>query len=59
MPNAKNVKNVIAGRVKQLVGEVMGDQKLHDEGNAQERHGREEPNESADIKPFDNLDKLT
>jgi len=42
-----------------LVGEVLGDQKLHDEGNAQERQGREERNEPADIKPFGNLDKLT
>ncbi|MCK1514142.1 CsbD family protein [Bradyrhizobium sp. 190] len=59
MAKAKSVKNEIAGKAKRLVGEVLGDQKLHDEGNAQERQGREERNEPADFKPFGNLDKLT
>jgi uncharacterized protein YjbJ (UPF0337 family) len=59
MPNAKSVRNEIAGKAKRLVGEVLGDQKLHDEGNAQERQGREERNRPAGIKPFGNLDKLT
>jgi hypothetical protein len=59
MPKAKNVKDEIAGKAKRLVGEVLGDQKLHDEGNAQERRGLEEPDEPADIRPFGNLDKLT
>jgi uncharacterized protein YjbJ (UPF0337 family) len=59
MSNAKTVKNEIAGKAKRLVGEVLGDQKLHDEGDAQERQGRKERNEPAKIKPFGNLDKLT
>ena len=59
MPNAKSVKNEIVSKAKRLAGEVLGDQKLHDEGDAQERQGREERNEPADIKPFGNLDKLT
>ena len=59
MAKAKSVTNEIAGRAKRLVGEVLGDQKLHDDGNAQERQDREERNEPADIKPFGNLDKLT
>ena len=59
MAKAKSVKNEVAGKVKRLVGEVLGDQKLHDEGNAQERQGRKERNDPADIKPFGNLDKLT
>jgi uncharacterized protein YjbJ (UPF0337 family) len=59
MAKAQSVKNEIAGNAKRLVGEVLGDQKLHDEGNAQERQGREERNEPDDIKPFGNLDKLT
>ena len=59
MPKAKSVKNEVAGKAKRLIGEVLGDQELHDEGNAQERQVREERNEPADIKPFGNLDKLT
>ena len=59
MPNARSVKNEIAAEAKRLVGEVLGDQELHDEGNAQERQGRKERNQPADIKPFGNLDKLT
>ena len=59
MAKAKSVKNEVAGKAKRLVGEALGDQKLHDEGNAQERQGREERNEPDDIKPFGNLDKLT
>jgi uncharacterized protein YjbJ (UPF0337 family) len=59
MPNVQTVKNEIAGKAKRLVGEVLGDQKLYDEGNAQERQGREERSEPAEIKPFGNLDKLT
>jgi uncharacterized protein YjbJ (UPF0337 family) len=34
MPNAKSVKNEIAGKAKRLVGEVLGDQEFHDEGCA-------------------------
>jgi hypothetical protein len=59
MANPIAVQNKIAGKVKRIVGEVLGDQKLHDEGSAQERQGREERNEPAEIKPFGNLDKLT
>jgi uncharacterized protein YjbJ (UPF0337 family) len=59
MANAQTVKNEIGGKAKRLVGEVLGDQRLYDEGKAQERRGREERNEPAEIKPFSNLDKLT
>jgi uncharacterized protein YjbJ (UPF0337 family) len=59
MANPKAVKNEIAGIAKRLIGEVLGDQGLHDEGNAQERRGREERKEPAEIKPFGDLDKLT
>jgi uncharacterized protein YjbJ (UPF0337 family) len=59
MANPKGVENEIAGKAKRIVGEVLGDQKLHDEGDAQERQSREERNDPADVKPFGNLDKLT
>jgi uncharacterized protein YjbJ (UPF0337 family) len=59
MANPKAIKNEIVGKTKRLVGEVLGDQKLHDEGNAQELVGREKRSEPANIKPFGNLDDLT
>jgi uncharacterized protein YjbJ (UPF0337 family) len=58
MANTKAVKNEIAGKAKRIVGEVLDDQKRHDEGDAQERQS-EERNDPADVKPFGNLDKLT
>lgn len=42
MPKANGVRNEIAGKTKRLVGEVFGDQKLHDEGEAREQEGRKE-----------------
>lgn len=41
MPKVKSVKDELAGKTKRLVGEILGDQKLHDEGKAQEQEGRE------------------
>jgi uncharacterized protein YjbJ (UPF0337 family) len=59
MANARVVKNEIVGKLKRFVGEVVGDQKLHDEGKAQERPSQERRNEPNDIKPFGNLDQLS
>jgi uncharacterized protein YjbJ (UPF0337 family) len=59
MTKAEAVKNGIVGNAKRFVGEVLGDQKLHDAGKLQERQGRQENSESNDIKPFGNLDQLT
>jgi uncharacterized protein YjbJ (UPF0337 family) len=60
MTKAEAVKNRIVGKAKRLVGEVLGDQKLHDGGKLQEeRQGRQENNEPNDIKPLGNLDQLT
>ncbi|WP_065755835.1 hypothetical protein [Bradyrhizobium paxllaeri] len=59
MANPKTITNEVAGKAKRLIGEILGDQGLHDEGNAQERQGREERKEPPEIKPLGNLDKLT
>jgi uncharacterized protein YjbJ (UPF0337 family) len=56
---AEAVKNGIVGKAKRLIGEVLGDQKLHDAGKLQERQGRQENNEPNDHIPFGNLDQLT
>ena len=59
MSKAEGVKNKIAGKTKRLVGEVLGDQTLHEEGKDQERQGDKEFGEQGGIKPLGNLDKLT
>jgi uncharacterized protein YjbJ (UPF0337 family) len=57
MAETKAIKDLMVGKAKRLAGEVLGDQKLHDEGSTQERQGRDERQDST--KPFGNLDKLT
>lgn len=53
MSSVKGIKDEIAGQAKRLVGEIIGDQKLHDEGVNQKQQGCEEkesgdtPNRSA------------
>ena len=58
MTSGKGVKDEIAGKTKRVIGEVLGDQKLDDEGKAQERQGQE-TEETGDAKPLGNLDQLT
>lgn len=53
------VKEVLAAKAKRLVAEVIGDQKLDEEGRAQERQARSESEESDETRPFGNLDRLT
>ncbi|MBV8926362.1 MAG: CsbD family protein [Bradyrhizobium sp.] len=59
MSKVKAVKDHVTGKAKRLTGEVLGDQKLHDEGKAQEQEGREESEQAGKIKPLGNLDQLT
>jgi uncharacterized protein YjbJ (UPF0337 family) len=58
MSSVKGIKDEIAGHAERHVGEIIGDQKLHDEGVQQEQRGREEK-ESGDTKPLGNLNDLT
>ncbi len=59
MSKAEGVKNKVAGKAKRLVGEVLGDQALHDEGKEQEREGDKDLDKAGRVKPLGNLDKLT
>jgi uncharacterized protein YjbJ (UPF0337 family) len=59
MSKAKGVKDKVVGKAKRFAGEVLGDQKLHDEGSTQEREGQEKSEEAGRIKPLGNLDRLT
>jgi len=65
MSRAGRLKQKIAGKAKQAVGEILGDHKLHDEGKAQEkeghndRHERKLDKEQGKFKPLGNLNQLT
>jgi uncharacterized protein YjbJ (UPF0337 family) len=49
----------ITGKAKQLVGEIVGDQALHDEGKRQGARGDESPADHSGPNPFEKLDDLT
>jgi uncharacterized protein YjbJ (UPF0337 family) len=56
----KGVAVKIAGKTKQVVAEVIGDGKLHEEGKTQERSGEASSNdEDGSLKPLGNLNQLT
>jgi uncharacterized protein YjbJ (UPF0337 family) len=57
MAKIKGAKDELAGKTKRLIGEVLGDQKLQDEGKEQERQGRDDVEKPT--KPLGNLDQLT
>ena len=63
MNKVKTIGNEIAGKAKRLTGEVLGDQKLHEEGKTQEQEGRKDSGKAGKkagrIKPLGNIDQLT
>lgn len=59
MSKTRAVKDRIVGKTKQIAGEIVGDQALHEEGKDQEKKGRQSGEETGDLKPFGNLDRLT
>jgi hypothetical protein len=59
MTKARTVKETIVAKAKRLVAEMIGDQKLEEEGKAQERQARNQSDEAGETKPFGNLDRLT
>jgi uncharacterized protein YjbJ (UPF0337 family) len=59
MSRAEGVKNKVVGKTKRLIGELLGDQSLHDEGKEQDRQGDIDVEDAGGVKPLGNLDKLT
>ena len=49
----------IAGKAKQAVGEIIGDQDLHDDGKAQAERGRDEQDKPSELNPLKKLKQLT
>jgi len=59
MGKTKGLQHRIAGKTKQAVGEIIGDQDLHDDGKAQAEHGRDEQDKSSELNPLKKLKQLT
>jgi uncharacterized protein YjbJ (UPF0337 family) len=59
MGRAKDIKERIVGKAKQTLGEVIGDQSLHEDGKAQAARGRDEQDKPKEINPLKKLNQLT
>jgi uncharacterized protein YjbJ (UPF0337 family) len=56
---AKGLQQRIVGRTRQAVGEIIGDQDLHDDGKAQAQRGRDEQDKPSELNPLKKLKQLT
>ncbi|MBB4369682.1 uncharacterized protein YjbJ (UPF0337 family) [Bradyrhizobium sp. cir1] len=59
MGKTRGLQQRIVGTTKQAVGEVIGDQDLHEDGKTQAQRGREEQDKPSELNPFKKLNKLT
>ncbi|WP_061029763.1 hypothetical protein [Bradyrhizobium sp. CCH5-F6] len=61
MGKTKGLQQRTAGKTKQAVGEIIGDQDLHDEGKAQAERGRGrgEQDKPTELNPLKKLKQLT
>lgn len=56
---AKGLKQRIAGKSKQAIGEIVGDQEPHEDSKAQAERGREEHAQPSELNPLKKLQQLT
>jgi uncharacterized protein YjbJ (UPF0337 family) len=62
MGKSKGLRQRIAGKTRQAIGEVIGDQDLHDDGKAQAQRGRDEQDRQdrpSELNPLKKLNQLT
>ncbi|WP_027567391.1 CsbD family protein [Bradyrhizobium sp. URHA0013] len=59
MSKTKGLGQRIAGKTKQAIGEIVGDQDLHEEGREQAGHGRDEQSKPSELNPSKKLNQLT
>ncbi|MET3971950.1 hypothetical protein ACVWXN_000275 [Bradyrhizobium sp. i1.4.4] len=59
MGKTKDLTQRIAGKAKQAVGEIVGDQDLHDEGREQAERGHDHLDKPSQINPLKTLKQLT
>lgn len=59
MGKTKGLQQRIVGKAKQAVGEIIGDQDLHDDGKAQAQRRRDEPDKPSELNPLKKLKQPT
>lgn len=59
MSKTKGLRQRIVGKTRQAVGEIIGDQDLHDDGKAQATRGRDEQDKPSELNPLKKLKQLT
>jgi uncharacterized protein YjbJ (UPF0337 family) len=59
MSKTKSLRQRIVGKTRQAVGEIIGDQDLHDDGKAQAERGRDEQDKPSELNPLKKLKQLT
>ena len=59
MGKMKGLQQRIVGKAKQAVGEIVGDQDLHEDGKAEVERGREEQGKPSELNPLKKLNQLT
>lgn len=59
MSKTKSPTQRIAGKAKRTVGEITGDQDLHDEGKVQAERGRDDLDKPSQLNPLKKLKQLT
>jgi uncharacterized protein YjbJ (UPF0337 family) len=59
MSKTKGLGQRIAGKTKQALGEIVGDQDLHEEGKQQAERGRDEQSKPSELNPLKKLNQLT
>ncbi|WGD48523.1 CsbD family protein [Bradyrhizobium sp. CB1650] len=60
MGKTKSLQQRIIGKTKQAVGEILGDQDLHEDGKAQAESGRDEQEKTPrSLNPLKKLKQLT
>lgn len=59
MSKTKGLRQRIVGKTRQAVGEIIGDQDLHDDGKAQAERGRDEQDKRGELNPLKKLKQLT
>lgn len=59
MGKTKGLQQRVVGKARQAVGEIIGDQDLHDDGKAQAQRGRDEQDKPSELNPLKKLKQPT
>jgi uncharacterized protein YjbJ (UPF0337 family) len=59
MSKTKDLQQRIAGKTRQAIGEIIGDQDLHDDGKAQAQRVRDEQDKPSELNLLKKLKQLT